>query len=142
MDIVEQALQLTDDAWEAAGFDPRALPMSMQVVHFIDQMDFEVMQGGVLGWLINSSGKYGPETVKAFEAVGAHQCATIVRDILGFFPGGTLADEDQERVRQILAVEGFAGPHWSDLGARLLTWPDDIYMLLQKFVAEHEDDFT
>ena len=141
MDIVEQALQLTDDAWEAAGFDPCALSMPMQVVHFIDQMNFEVMQGGVLGWLINSSGKYGLETLKAFEAVGAHQCAAIVREILSFFPGGTLATEEQERVQQILVIEEAARPHWRELGDRLLTWPDDIHALLQRFINEHEAAF-
>jgi Domain of unknown function (DUF4375) len=100
------------------------------------------MQGGVVGWLINSSGKYGPETVEAFEVVGAHQCAGIVREILSFFPEGKPAAEDHERVQQITNVEEIAEPHWNELGDRLLTWPDDIYVLLQKFINEHEADFT
>jgi len=114
----------------------------MQVVHLIDQIGFEVMQGGVLGWLINSSGKYGPETAQAFEAVGAHQCAAIVRELMSFFTGGTLPPEEQERVQQILAVEEAARSRWRELSDRLLTWLDDIYVLLQKFIAEHEADFT
>lgn len=31
---------------------------------------------------------------------------------------------------------------WRELGNRLVTWPDDIYLLLEKFIAEHEADFT
>ena len=87
-------------------------------------------------------GEYGPDTVKALETVGAHQCATIVREMLAFFPEGTPASEDRERVQQILAVEDVAESHWRDLGDRLLEWPDDIYALLEKFIAEHEADFS
>ena len=142
MDLVERALKVTDDAWGKVGFDSRALPPTLQVVHLIDQLEFEVTLGGVLGWLTNSSGKYGPDTVKALEAIGAPKCAAIVREVLAFFPEGTPAFEDQERVRQILAVEDVAESHWSDLGDRLLAWPEDIYVLLEKFIAEHEADFT
>jgi len=141
-DLVGRAFKSASVAWRKSGFDLSALPPPVRVVHLIDQIDFEIALGGVLGWLINSSGKYGPDTAKAFEAVGAHQCAAIVREIMGFFPHGTLPPEEQERVQQILAVEEAARPHWRELGDRLLTWPDDIYVLLQKFIAEHEADFT
>ncbi len=142
MITVERALEIADDAWQKAGFDPRALSPTLQVVHLVGRLESEVILGGVLGWLINSSGHHGPATVKALEAIRAHQCASIVREILAFFPEGTPAAEDQERVRQILAVEDVAESHWSDLGDRLLTWPDDIYVLLQKFIEEHEADFS
>ena len=136
-----RALEVADDAWEKAGFDSRALSPTLQVVHLIGRLEFEVALGGVLGWLTNM-GDYGPDTVKALETVGAHQCATIVREMLAFFPEGTPASEDRERVQQILAVEDVAESHWRELGNRLLTWPDDIYALLQKFIAEHEADFS
>jgi hypothetical protein len=142
MDPVNRALGVVRDAYKAAGYNVRALPPSLQVVRLISDLEVEVAQGGVLGWLINSSGPYGPDTVKAFEAVGAHQCASIVREILAFFPGGTPSFDDQERIRQINAVEDVAESHWRELGNRLLAWPDDIYVLLQKFIAEHEADFT
>jgi len=105
--------------------------------HFVDR---QALDRG-LGWLVNM-GNYGPATVKALETVGAHQCSTIVGQILNFFPGGQPSNDDQERVRQIMAVEDVAEPHWSDLGDRLLAWPDDIHMLLQQFINEHEADFT
>jgi Domain of unknown function (DUF4375) len=91
--------------------------------------------------LINM-GEYGPDTATALEAVNAHQCASIVREILSFFPNGKPATEDQERVRQITAVEDVAEPRWSELGDRLLAWSDDINALLQKVINEHEADFT
>ena len=87
-------------------------------------------------------GEYGPDTAKALETVGAHQCAAIVREILAFFPGGTPASDDRERVRQMQDLGEAAEDHWSELGDRLLTYPDDIYVLLQRFVAEHEADFS
>jgi hypothetical protein len=45
-------------------------------------------------------------------------------------------------MQQILAVEEVAESPWRELGSRLLTWPEDIYALLQKFIAEHEADFS
>ena len=141
-ELVSQALSVVRDAYKATGYNVQALPPSLQVVRLISDLEVEVAQGGVLGWLINSSGPYGPATVKALEAVGAHQCASIVREILVFFPEGTPSFDDKERIRQITAVEDIAERSWRELGNRLLTWPDDIYALLEKFIAEHESDFS
>lgn len=140
MITVERAFEIAEEACKNLGYDRRALPQTLQVVHLINWVRFEVTLGGVLGWLTNM-GEYGPDTVEALETVGAHQCAAIVREMLAFFPEGTPASEDRERVQQILAVEDVAESHWSDLGDRLLAWPDDIYALLEKFIAEHEADF-
>lgn len=139
---VNRALDVVQDTYKKTGYNVRALPPSLQVVHLISDLEVEVAQGGVLGWLINSSGPYGPDTVNALETVGAHQCAAIVREILAFFPEGTPSFDDEERIRQIDAVEDVAEGHWRELGNRLLTWPDDIYALLGKFIAEHESDFA
>jgi Domain of unknown function (DUF4375) len=136
-----KAVDFVNAKWRGLNHDRRALPLPLRVVHLINWITFEVVQGGVMGWLINM-GEYGLDTVNAFEVVGAHQCAAIVREILSFFPGGKPATEDQERVRQITAVEDVAEPRWSELGDRLLDWPDDINALLQKFINEHEADFT
>jgi len=139
--LVNPGFRAASEAYKKAGYDINLMPPALRVVRLIDQLDFEVTLGGVLGWLINM-GNRGPATIIALESVGAHQCAAIVREMLTFFPEGTPAAEDQERVRQIMAVEDVAEPHWSELGDRLLAWPDDIYLLLQKFIAEHEADFT
>ena len=135
------AIKFTNEALKEVGYDRRALPPSLKVMHLIGWLDFEVALGGVLGWLTNM-GEYGPDTVKAFETVGAHQCAATVREILAFFPEGTPAIDCQDRMQQILAVEDIAEIHWRELGNRLLTWPEDICVLLQKFIAEHEADFS
>ena len=141
MKQVNYALKLASEAYKNANYDIWALPPTLRVVRLIDQLDFEVTLGGVLGWLVNM-GDRGPETTKALEAVGAYQCAAIVREIMAFFPEGSPAVKDQERVIQIMDVEDVAEPRWSELGDRLLSWPDDIYVLLQKFINEHEADFT
>jgi len=138
---IDYAIKVTDDTWKKLGLDRKALSLSLRTVHLIIWLQTEVMIGGVVGWLVNM-GEFGPDTVEALEAVGAHQCATIVREILSFFPEARPAAEDQERVQQIMAVEEVAEPRWSELGDRLLAWPDDIYTLLQKFINDHEADFT
>jgi hypothetical protein len=137
----DQAIAFTNDVWKKLKHDRRTLPPSLQVVHLIGWLDYEVNLGGVLGWLVNM-GEYGPDTVKALETVGAHQCASIVGEILAFFPEGTPAIEDKERVRQMEDLGEVAEDRWSELGDRLLAWPDDIYVLLQRFIDEHEADFS
>ena len=61
--------------------------------------------------------------------------------MLAFFPEGTPAFDCRERVRQMEVIGENGERSWSELGARLLEWPEDIHMLLEKFVAEHEADF-
>lgn len=137
----DEAIDFALEACKKLGYDERALPPSLEVVYLIGQLSFEVMQGGVYGWL-NNVGERGPDTVKALEAVGAHQCAAIVREILAFFPEGAPAFDGQERVRQMEDIGEVGERSWSELGDRLLEWPDDINVLLQKFIAEHEVDFS
>jgi len=137
----DDAVKFTNDVWEKAGYNRHSIPPALQVVHLVGWLDYEVNLGGVYGWLINM-GEYGPATADALGAIGAHQCAAIVREILAFFPGGTPSSEDRERVRQMEAIGETGERSWRELGNRLLTWPDDIYVLLQNFINEHEADFT
>lgn len=137
----DDAIEFVSDAWKKVGYDVRALPPSLQIVHLISWMSFEIAQEGVYGWLINT-GAHGPDTAKAFEAVGAHQCADLVREMLAFFPGGAPASDEKERVQQIEIIGEIGERSWNELRDRLLAWPDDIYVLLQKFIAEHESDFS
>ncbi len=137
----DRAIEIADAACEKAGFNARSLPHALQVVHLIGRLNVEVILGGVYGWLSNAGG-YGPDTANALETVGAQQCATIVRDILAFFPDGTPAFDDMGRARQIEDIGEAGERSWRELGNRLLTWPDDINMLLQKFIEEHEADFS
>jgi hypothetical protein len=137
----DDAIDFVSKALKDVGYDVRALPPPLQVVHLISGMNLEIMQGGVYGWLVNN-GEYGPDTVKAFEAVGAHQCAAIVREMLAFFPEGTPASDGRERVQQMEDIGEVGESRWDELRDRLLAWPDDIYALLQKFISEHEADFS
>jgi len=62
--------------------------------------------------------------------------------MLAFFPEGTPASDDRERVQQMEDIGEVGERRWDELGNRLLAWPDDIYALLEKFIAEHEADFS
>jgi hypothetical protein len=139
---VSEALALADRAWKKSRYNLRELPRTLQTIQLIGQLEFEVTLGGVLGWLTNSSGKYAPETSQALEAIGASQCAAIVRRILAFFPNSTPALEDAERVRQIESVLPLAGDAWRELGDALLEWPEDISRLLELYISAHESDFV
>jgi Domain of unknown function (DUF4375) len=135
------AVDFTNEVWAKVGYNRSALPATIQTVHLIGWLSYEVALGSAYGWLINM-GEYGPATVDALETVGAHQCASIVREILAFFPNGKPAFDCRERVRQMEEIGEAGETRWSGLGDRLLTWPDDIDTLLQQFINEHEADFT
>jgi len=141
MTTIEQAREQATEALKGVGYDARALPHSLRVVHLIDQIECEVSMGGVHGWLSNAGGD-GPDVVEAFDAIGAHQCAGIVREILSFFPGGAPAIDDQARGAQLESMPDDVFDRWRDLGLRLLSWPDDIYVLMQRFIDEHQQDFA
>ncbi len=140
MITVERAFEIAEEACKNLGYDRRALPPTLQVMHLINWLRFEVHLGGVYGWLINM-GDYGPETAKALDIVGAHQCAALVREMLAFFPESTPATDDRERVQQMEAIGEPGERSWRELGNRLLSWPDNLYLLLEKFIAQHEADF-
>ncbi len=138
---VSRALKATDKAWTASGHDLRALSAALQVVHLIDQLQLEVLLGSIYGWLINL-GADGPATAAALDSVGAHECAALVREALSFFPSGTPASGDRERVQPMEMASESDVNRWRELGARLLEWPDDIHALLQAYITAHEEDFV
>jgi hypothetical protein len=135
------ALEIADNRAREAGYDIGSLPWPIQVVYAVGQLDFEVTNGGVHGWLTNGSGRHAVETAKALDAIGATTCADLVRQILAFLPGGQPALDDVERVRQIEKVLPIAEPAWRELGNSLLEWPDDVDTLLRRYVEANADLF-
>ena len=125
----DQAIEISDNAWEKVGFDAKKLPYAVRAVHLIARLNVETILGGILGWLSNAGG-YARETIDALECVGAHTGASIVREVIAVFPNGTPAFSPQERAQQIMDIADVAESRWSELGDRLLTWPDDINTLL------------
>ncbi len=138
---VKSAMEVADAAWESAGGDPRAVAMELRVAHLIGQLDFEVNLGGVLGWLTNSSGRYGRETVAALEMVQAHTSAAILEKILAFFPDGKPSPDDSLRGEQIQKLMAVAEGPWRELGDSLLEWEDDMGGLFERYVVEHASAF-
>jgi Domain of unknown function (DUF4375) len=137
----DRAIEIADAACERVGFNESLLSWPLLVVYLISQLNVETILGGAYGWLGNEGG-HGPDTAKALETVGAHRCAAIVREMLSYFPDSTPSLDIMERSRQMEDIGEVGEKAWRELGNRLLTWPDDINALLQKFINEHEADFT
>jgi hypothetical protein len=141
MPSVKDALDKADALWAQRGSDVNALPEAIRTVHLIGQLDFEVNLGGVLGWLTNSSGRYASETAQALDAVGARECASIIRRINAVFPTGSPPTDDRARAQEIQRLLPDAHSAWRELGDALLAWPDDITSLLEVYVTKHQSDF-
>jgi hypothetical protein len=142
MTSVERALELSDAWWSHAPPELRTGPGVLQAVHLVGQLDFEVNLGGLLGWLTNSSGGYGAETVVALDDIGAHRCAMILRTALMSFPDGKPAKDGPERTRQIQSLLPAAAQSWRQAGDALLASPDDVAKLLEAYVTRHVGAFA
>jgi hypothetical protein len=135
-----RAVEVASEYRRMVGHDVRALPPAVRVLHLIGWLRSEVMLGGVYSWL-DSMGEHGPDTADALDTIGAHPAAAIVRRILSPFPKGRPAADHQDRAQQLEKIDenpDVSVHEWGDLGDRLLDWVEDLDVLLQPFVGEHE----
>src|SRR5262245_40100906 len=59
-----------------------SLSKEERIVHLVNWANFEIENGGISQFVWNSGGVNAPETVGAFEEVGAHDAAAALRDAL------------------------------------------------------------
>ncbi len=136
----EEALQVADEAAQRANWDVRSVAKPLRIVYLVGRLEFEVALGGVIGWLVNTSGKYAVDTAEALADIGAHNCAQIIRRILALVPESPSADDiiRAKQVEQVLPAANAAWRRWAD---ELLDWPDDVDHLLRIHVSNHEAEF-
>jgi hypothetical protein len=137
----DEAINAADAAVRARGFDARAVSPAVRTVYLVGQLDFELTTGGVIQWLTNRSGGYASDTAHALDEIGATNCATLLRKILSFFRDGAVPEDDVARVAQIGLLRPAVDAAWRELGDSLLEWPDDVDVLLRRYVASHSTEF-
>jgi hypothetical protein len=72
-----------------------------RVVYCLQWFEFEVLQGGLGAFYMNSSGDHALATIDALEEAGAHVCARVLRKVHRLFPGGSPAPAQKERAGQV-----------------------------------------
>jgi hypothetical protein len=94
----------SEKAWKE-GFP--ALSKVEQTVHLVSWATLEIENGGISQLIWNSNGEYAPETVDAFEAVGAHDAAAALRVAIPLLRPGvvyeTVSAEEWQLTRKCYA---------------------------------------
>jgi hypothetical protein len=62
------------------------LSPSEGIIFCVDWLDFEVVQGGLETFYMNTTGDHADITVEALEAIGATECAAGLRSLHTLFP--------------------------------------------------------
>ncbi|NDJ75862.1 MAG: DMP19 family protein [Chloroflexi bacterium] len=86
MDPIEIAaiMNATDAIRQWLGFEQ--LNDAERVISLISSARFEIIMGGLDGFYYHPAGDYGPETVWAYEQIGAKDAAGIIRQANELFP--------------------------------------------------------
>ncbi len=94
--------------------------------------------GGFSQFYFNSAGEFAPFAVKAAQRVGALEVAKIIQEAnLLFGKNGPNSDRDK-RMAQLSKVDDKA---LSELNSRYYQCPNNLRVILPKFVADHADAF-
>lgn len=86
-----------------------ALSPSERVIFCVDWLDFEVIQGGLETFYMNTAGDHANITVEALETIGATECAAGFRSLHALFPGGAPAPTQAERYDQLAELRRVHG---------------------------------
>ncbi len=75
-----------------------------RVVFLVRWFGGQVGNGGLHGFLANSSGAYAAETLAALRQIGAAVSAELLERALSVFPGGVAPRDGRERVRRLFSL--------------------------------------
>jgi len=121
----------------------------VSVIMLVVDLDTEVSMNGVADFIGNSTGRYAGETVRALEAIGCHEDAGLLRQILDVAAQAGMTHEAMQADRSSLppyALTSFAAIHrgkWDEALGRI----ESLFRLMNlervqaeaaRFVAKHE----
>lgn len=122
--IVQLSIRIYEPPLCTARDRLREIDESLRVAILILDFDTELNMNGMLGFLENSSGLYFPETIEAFDKIGATETVSILRAIErtmerhGMTPARLRADFEGTQAYQITSFRELHG----DLG----TFPSEV----------------
>ncbi len=141
-DATQFAIALSDlvfPRYDRDGF--AALTPAEQVAYCVDALEREVNNGGFEQFFWNSSGDTAHETVEALQAIGANNAASIVREAIACFPGGSVPASRDEREGVLSSLGEAPRGKWSELDGRFCEYPDDRAALMRGFAAKNRTGF-
>lgn len=135
LDPVEAAFAaLNERGWERITAEQR-------IVIAVNQLDWEVRNGGFLQYFSNSFGERVYGARDGLRHIGASTCAAIVDEAIAFFgPRGVPADRDQRNERLAAALQQDRSP-FNGLDDRWYADGDRLQLRLARFAIQFADQF-
>lgn len=136
-----QALRRADDLVAGHGFNLASVPHPVAVVYLVGQLEYELVNGGVVQWLSNRTGRYATRTAAALHEIGADACSGIVTRMIQPLGSAIDLEDDVQRAAAVARVAASQQAVWRALADDLLEWPDDVDTLLRAYVSSNESHF-
>lgn len=115
----------------------------LQMLDAVQVVDWEVLNGGLVQYFWNTSGKRAGAAVAGYNLLGADEHAKLMQEAIGIH-------EQQrpviERYRQQNSLEAFMeccrNPAFKELDKRYASSQEDIRKLCVRYIREHPDQFV
>lgn len=134
-DLIERHWKPVVDRFFDAGLE--ALPPHEQRYFLVVSLLGDVDEGGLEQYLSGSLGALLPQAADALEAIGDAEAAANLREVAGWFPGGTPAADDAERARQVSELSNPQLGALEEIGDALADREGDILRQLETHLAPH-----
>jgi hypothetical protein len=108
-----------------------------RVFRTIWELESEVNNGGFDQYFFNTSGRLVPNIVAALHAIGASAMAQIVQHAIEAVGQDVQWQDDPARREYMNKLSPQATNTLSDLDQAFYRYPDDLTMLLYRYVSEH-----
>ncbi len=129
--------------WTEFGERLDAISSEAQVFYLCNALDEKVNSDGLFGFLIESYGRWTPETVDALETIGAPRTADILRRAIALFPDGPFPRDYEERENLLLDENASYSEECNKLDSEFYAYPDGVLQdLYTSYARNHRDCFS
>lgn len=137
------ALSSALEDWTEYGEYPDRLSPEGQVFYLCNALQEKVFNDGLYGFILESYGRWAPETVDALETVGAPQTADILRRVIALLPNGICPKDDIERETILLDNADYYSEAYDALDDEFYADPDgDLQDLYAAYARAHRECFV
>lgn len=136
-------IKINQTIWEKTGndFNFGKLNKFEKNVIYIDLLEAQVNNGGFDQYFFNSSGKYAHEALIALEEINAPKMASLLREAISIFPNSPIPKDTGDRRELMDGLPDSILNKWDKLDEQFYKYPDDLTMLVIKYVKENKKHF-
>ncbi len=129
--------------WTEFGEHLDAISPEAQVFYLCNALDEKVNSDGLYGFLIESYGRWTPETADALETIGAPRTAKILLRAIALFPDGPFPRDYEERENLLLDENASYSEECDKLDSEFYAYPDGVLQdLYISYARNHRDCFS